>query len=177
MQCCKTQVTCFREHQSRTHGFRFPNLADLDQVRGLAHGIDQPILKRVGVNADLSLINDTVDVVVDELDRIFYRDDVATCVTVAVSHHCRLRGGLTRTGTTDEKHQTDLVHRDLLEGARWQAQFLKRRNLDIDSPGNQPHLVALLEHIDSEPADIRGSQGKVALFFCLEFSLLLVIHD
>ena len=62
-------------------------------------------LKRVGVLADLALVDQALLVLVHELDRVLDRDDVVGAVAVDVVDQRAERRGLARAGRAGDQHQ------------------------------------------------------------------------
>ena len=77
---------------------RVPHLADQDDVGILPEDHSHGRRERVGVEADLPLIDGGQVVCVQVLDRILDRHDVARTGVVDVVDHGRQRGGLARAG-------------------------------------------------------------------------------
>ena len=107
--------------ERRVERFEISNFADQDDVGILPQHAAQRLAERRRVGADLALIDVAVDVAMQELDRIFDRDDVGAAVLVDVLDHRRERRRLARAGHAGDEHQAARLHRDLLEHRRQDA--------------------------------------------------------
>ena len=76
VQRCETQVAGLRVGKCHGHGFLITDLADQNAVGRLAHCVLQRNLERLGVGADLALVDDRLPILEDEFDGIFQRQDV-----------------------------------------------------------------------------------------------------
>ncbi len=88
-----TQVAGFRECDRRFHRFSIPYFADEDHVRGLSQRVLQRVLEVHGVESDLALRDDRLFVLMDKLDRILHRDDMALMGRIPIVDHGGQRGG------------------------------------------------------------------------------------
>lgn len=77
MQGGEDQVARFRRRQCGLNGIEVAHLADEDNVRVLTQDRPQAVCVASGVFADLALVDDALIRLVDVLDRVFQRDDVA----------------------------------------------------------------------------------------------------
>ncbi|MNE38104.1 hypothetical protein D3C80_1319880 [compost metagenome] len=132
-------------------------------------------MEAAGIHADLTLVDDRLLVPVHVLHRILDGDDVAAVVAVAVVDQRRQRGGLARAGAADEQHQTALLE-DHVEQHRRQLEILEARDIQLDVARDDGYLVALLEDVDPETADVGQRDGQVHLQLALEIDPLLGIH-
>ena len=98
-------------------------------------------LPALGVDADFALRDDAVPVLVDELDRVLDRDDVAVAVLVAVAEQRRHRRRLAGARRADEHHDAALGHDDVLQHRR-QAEVVELR--DVGGDRAQHHADAAL---------------------------------
>lgn len=87
------EVSGFRKCDRGFHRFRVPDFTDEDHVRRLPQRISEGALKGEGVKAHFPLRNDRALMVVDELDGIFHRDDMAWMGGIAVVDHGGEGGG------------------------------------------------------------------------------------
>src|SRR4029453_18779569 len=98
----EAEVPCFRERNRIVHRLALAHFTDQDHVGRLAQRVLQRHLPAVAVHTHLALREDAVLVLVDELDRILDRDDVAIAVLVAVAEQRRHRSRLAAAGGADE---------------------------------------------------------------------------
>ena len=66
----------------------------------------------LGVGADLAMVDDAVDAMVLELDRILDRDNVVPPVLVGIVDNRRQRRGLAATSSTGHQDEPFLGHRE-----------------------------------------------------------------
>ena len=85
------QVAGFRRGQAGLDRLLVSHLSDQDHVRVLTQDAAQGADERFGVGADLALLDDRLAVAVQELDRVFQRDDVLGHRVVDVLDHRRER--------------------------------------------------------------------------------------
>ncbi len=62
--------------------FGVAHFADYDHIRRLPEDMPQPFMKRVGIQPDFPLIHIAGFVLVQKLDGVFYRDDIAVTLSV-----------------------------------------------------------------------------------------------
>jgi hypothetical protein len=120
----EAQVAGLGERDRVVHRLALAHFADEDHVRRLAQRVLERDLPVVGVDADFPLRDDAVPVLVDELDRVFDRDDVAVAVLVAVAEQRRHRRRLAAARRADEHHDPALGHDHVLQHRR-QPQLLE----------------------------------------------------
>src|SRR5690606_39721456 len=96
--------------------------------------------------------DDTIDVLMNILDRILDSDDMPMTILIAIADQCRHRGGFTRTGTTNENDQTTFAHDHVLQYRR-QPEIVEIGNLCGDCSQNDTDPLLLHESIDTKTAD------------------------
>jgi hypothetical protein len=114
--------------------------------------------------------------IVDELDRVLERQDVAAGVAVAVVDHRRERGRLARPCRADHQDQPVALHDQLLEHLG-HAQALDIRHIGVDVAQHQRRLAALHEGVAAKAADTAVGQREIDLAGLLELLELLVAED
>ena len=92
------QVSGLGELNAVLHRLAVADLTDQDDIGRLAQGVLQRGVPGIGVHADLAMRDDAALVLVDVLDRILDRYDVAARLLVAVADHRGQRGGFARAG-------------------------------------------------------------------------------
>ena len=88
------QVAGLRNGQGGANGFEIPHFSHQDHVRIFPQRILQGGGEGLGVGADLALIHETGLMPVNELDRIFHRDDVTLSLLVDLVDDGGQRRGL-----------------------------------------------------------------------------------
>ena len=94
--------------QRRGHGLHVPHLTDENDVRVLSHGGPQGRQVVAGVDAHLALVDHGHVVLVQDLDGVLDRQDVAGTVVVDVVDHGREGGRLPRPGRAGHQYQPAL---------------------------------------------------------------------
>ena len=89
MQGRDAQMTRLCKGNSVLHGLAIADFTNQNHIRGLAQSILQCVVPTARVDADLALINDRALVTMDEFDRVFHGDDMASTVGIAVINHGR----------------------------------------------------------------------------------------
>ena len=103
VQCGQTQMPGFRESNCAFHRFSVANFANHDHIGRFAHRIFQRFGIRVRVEANFALINDRFLVLMQKLNRIFNRQNVARGIHVTIVQHRRQRRTLARTSCANHK--------------------------------------------------------------------------
>ena len=106
MQSTKHHVTGFRRRDRRRDRFKVSHFAHEDHVRVHSQSTSQSFREAWNVNADLTLINRGMFMLVIVLDRVFQSDDVMIHVMVHPVDHRRETGRLTGTCRTCHEEQT-----------------------------------------------------------------------
>jgi len=88
------QVTRASQGDRRLHGLPIPDLTDHDNVRRLTHRALERAGIGLGIQAQLTLVDDGLFVGMQELDRLLDRDDVIGGVLVTMVDHRRDGRGL-----------------------------------------------------------------------------------
>ena len=142
------------QHDRGLHRFSIADLADQQHVRRRTHRTLQCTRIRLGIEADFALIDDRLLVRVQELDRIFDRDDVVRRVLVAIVDHRRERGRLARAGGTDHEDHAALHHHQVFENV-WQTQIVETRHIRGDIAQHHRGIAALVKDVHPEAAETR----------------------
>jgi hypothetical protein len=108
-------------------GLEIAHFTDQDHVGVLPKRPAQRLGERLGVVADLALVDDAELVLVRVLDRVFDRDDVAIAGDVDVMDHRGKRGALATPRGAGDEDQAAMLERHLLD---------HRRQLEV---ANGPH--------------------------------------
>ena len=131
-----------------------------DDVRVLPQDIFERVMKRLRVQSDFALFNDTLVVFKNKFNRVFERDDVLFEIAVDVLDHRRKRGGLAATGRPGHQHDAARGFRDqfdLLE----QTQLFKAGHVGFDVSHRQRPLAALLEQIGPKTPQAGDEIGEI----------------
>ena len=83
----KRQVTGLGDRQRRGDRLQVAHFADQDDVGVFTQRVLERGREALGVGADLALVDDAALVAVDELDRVFHRDDVTLPLLVDLVDH------------------------------------------------------------------------------------------
>ena len=108
MQGGEHQVAGLGELDGVLHGVAIANLADENDVGGLAQRVAQRGQPGVGVNTHLAMRDHAALVHVHEFDRVLDSDDMTMGLFVAIADHRGQRGGLARSGSADDDDQAAL---------------------------------------------------------------------
>ena len=81
------EVAGLGESDRSLHRLGIADLADENNVRRLAQRVLQRSLERLGVESDLSLSDDGFLMPMNELDRVFYRDNMSGFRRITVIDH------------------------------------------------------------------------------------------
>ena len=171
MQGAEDQMARAGSHQGQLDGFQVAQFAHQDDVRILAQGAAQGSGKRLGMNADFTMVNQAVLALMHEFDRIFDGDDMIAAVLVDVIHHGGERGGLARAGGAGDHDQTAVQHAELLQhvGERGVEllKVLEGENFGRNLAEDCPDAILLVEEIGAEAGDVRDlvTEVHVAGFF------------
>ena len=152
------------------------NLTDEQDVRILSQHAPQRLRKAVGIGAHLALVDAALDVAVQELDRIFDRDDVGVPVLVDVMKHRRQRRRFSGPGDSRNENQPTRHQCDPLADLG-QIELGDRFRLERHCShciGDRP---ALLIRIDAEAADAGDGEREVGFLLLREFLDVLGRHD
>jgi hypothetical protein len=115
-------------------------------------------------------------VAVDELDRIFHRDDVTLPLLVDLVDHRGERRRLARAGGTRHQHQPPRPLRKLRDHRR-KPEVLKGSHIEGNHADYEGNASALLEDVAAEPGEVLDAEGKVELVLLLETLLLVLGED
>ena len=165
------QVTRFSDRQSRGDRFQVAHFADQDYVRIFAQSVLERVRKRLGIASDLALIDDAFLMLVDELDRIFYRDDMAFSLAVDLVDHRGESGRFSGAGWPGDENQSAGLLRHLGDRTR-KSELIEGFDRERNLPDDHRHAAALLEHVAAEASETLNSEREIELVFQLEALLL-----
>ncbi len=171
MQRTEGEMASFRDCQSGLYGFQVPHFADEHYVRVLTQNGPQGMVEALRVLMDLPLIYDAGFVLMRELYRVLYGDNVLPPVCVdLVDHRGQSRGfpGPSRSCHQNEppRLRTEIVH----DG--WKAEFRKRAYLIRDESERSGQRASLHEDVSSEPTQPSDAEGEVQFLILFEAMLL-----
>jgi hypothetical protein len=170
------QVPGLRGLDRRHRGIAVTDLTDEDHVGILADDVTQRVRVRVGIDADLPLLDDREHVVVHHLDRVLDRDDVRPTMPVDVTDHRRDRGRLAGARRSGDQHQPPRCVGEARHDAR-EPQLLEGRHLAAHAPDREPYDAALAEHVHPEATHAGQRVSEVGLARLGEFVLLVLRHQ
>src|SRR6266545_127835 len=125
------EMARLRRLHRRLRGLGIAQLTDQDHVRVGAKCPPQRLAEGGGVEPHLSLIHNALLVVVEELDRVFNRDDVLATARVHVTDDCRERGRLAGAGRAGHQHQATTLLGECGDALR-KPELREARNLARD---------------------------------------------
>jgi hypothetical protein len=121
----------------------------------------------LGVEPDLALVDDAVDVLVEDLDRILDRHDVLPARAVDVVDHRCERGRLARARAAGDEDEAAVLVGEAADAGR-QAERVEGRNLRREQAKSEGHGAALPEPVDAEPGQPGRLVRDVELTVCEE---------
>ena len=124
-------------------------LADEDDVRVLAQHAAERLAEALGVEPDLALVHDAPLVAVEDLDRVFDRDDVLAALRVDVVEHRRERRRLPRARRAGDEYEAAVLLREPPD-ARRQVQLREVRDFVRDDAEHERDRAALAEAVHAE---------------------------
>ena len=136
----------------------------------------QGVLERIGMGADLALVDQALLVLVHELDRVLDRDDVILARPVDVVDHRAERGRLARTGRPGDENQP-LVQVTELQQVLREAELLGRQNLAGDHPEDGARTLPVDERIGAKAREAGNLVGEIGVVPLREFLAVAVGHD
>ena len=157
------------------HGHLVADFADHDDVGCLAHRVAQCLVKRQGVESDLALVDHTLFVGVQELDRILNRQDVAWHLRIAVIKHGGQGGRFARTRGAHDQNEPALEQDQLLQN-RWHFQVGNRGNAAFDIAHHHADFAPLHEYVEPEAPEVWHADGQVAFELGFELAHLRLVH-
>jgi|GEM_PF-3070369 len=132
--------------------------------------------EREGVRTHLTLRDVRHLIAVEELDRVFDRDDVDPPMPIDVMNQGRETGRLARSGDPGNQHQAPRLQGDLLEHLG-QEEFPERSDFVGDGPEREGERPPLLIDVGPEPPDPGNADREVRLFLFGELLDLARRHD
>src|SRR5258708_20965848 len=115
VQSGKNQVAGFGGEQRGGNGFQVAHFADQNHVGVLTQSGAQGSRKVCGIHFNFALIDETLFVAVQKLDRVFDGDQVVGAVGIDAVDHGRERSGLTGTGGSGNQNQPALLFADFVD--------------------------------------------------------------
>ena len=103
---------------SKRHGFKVAHFSDKDNVRVFAKRPLESGGKGLGMAAHFPLVDQTLLVFVDKLDRVLDREDMSLAFAINLVEHCGKCGRFTTPGRTGNKHQAFFAASELLDHPR-----------------------------------------------------------
>jgi hypothetical protein len=161
------QVARLGRHERGLNRLEVAHFADQNDVRILTQGAAQRQRERVGVYADLALVDHRFLVPMQVFDRVFDGHDVRGAGGVDFVDHRRQRGGLARPGGASYQYQAALFLRDPLEDRR-QRQVVDGGDVAGDDAEHHADGAALLEGVAAETAQTGHAVGQVHFVLFLE---------
>ena len=130
-------------------GLAVAHFADENDLRRLAQRGAQAVGVAVEIRAQLALVERALAVLVDELDRVFERNDVVRLRAVDLVEHGGKRRRLARAGGTRDEHEAGLFLADFPEDRR-QVQTVERGDDGVQFPHDHADAALLTEDVHAE---------------------------
>jgi hypothetical protein len=160
MQRPQDQMPCLGQGDGQLNRFQVTHLANQDDVRRLPEHATQGLRKRMGIAADLALVDDTLPVRVHVLNRILDRNHVYGTRTIDMVDHRGQCRGLAAAGRTCQKHQAMWPGGKLL-GYGGHTQRFECGNLKRDDPQRQRYGAPLVVYIDAKTGNALNITGGI----------------
>jgi hypothetical protein len=154
------------------------HFADQHDIGILPHRVLHPHGEIDDVLAHLALVDQTLVLGVDELDRILQRQDVLAVVRIDPVEHRRNRGRLARASHTCQQDHSLVVLAEVFHDRR-QMQPGKVGNPVADASSHQTDLAHLGQHVDTEPphlAVVIDRIGKVGAALLVKDRSMPLVH-
>ncbi len=148
-----------RRDRRRDRG-QVAHLADQDDVGVHPQGAADRLREVGHVDADLTLIDERLVVLVEILDRVLDGDDVAVHRVVDPVDHRGQARGLARARRPGHQDQAARPLDQLFDHRR-QTELLEREELVGNPPQHQPDVAALLEDGHAEPGHVAEREPEV----------------
>src|SRR3989344_1438421 len=176
VQSAEYQVTGFRCGQGQADGFQVTHLADQDDIRVFPQRRAQGFGEAAGVAVHLTLVDQALFRLVNELDWVFDGEDVVVLVAVYIVEDRRQGGRLARTGWPGHQHQAARHIGNLAEDLA-HAEVFHTQHFRRNGPEYRARTTVLVEGVNPETRHAGYFEGEVGLEEFLEILALLVVHD
>src|SRR5207248_9628396 len=138
--------------ERRLRRLRVAQLANQDRVRVLAQRAPERLAEVLGVEADLTLVDDRLLVHMQDLDRILDRDDVRLARAVDVVDDRRERRRLTRACRARDEHEPAMLLGEPLDAGR-QPEVGEARYPPRDHAERERGGAPLAKRVDTEAGE------------------------
>ncbi|MOA20624.1 hypothetical protein D3C78_1410780 [compost metagenome] len=125
---------------------------------------------------DFTLVDQAFLGVVDELDRVFHRQDVAVFGLVEVVDHGRQRGGLARAGRPGHQHQTAGLEGQVAKDLGC-VELFQRQDLAGDGAEHGRRAALLVEGVDAKACQAFDLEREIDLQHLVVDLALDIAHD
>ena len=176
VQRAEHEMAGFRGGHRHRDRLRVAQLAHEDDVGIFAHRRAHAFGERRDVRPELALDDLRELAAVDELDRIFERDDVESSRGVEVIDHRRERRRLAGAGRAGHEHHALMVIAELLDDRR-QRELVEARDVGRDRAERRADAGLLAEDVDAKPAAIGRHIGEVEVVALVEELGLVLGED
>ena len=157
----QNQVTCLRCHQCDFDRGTIAHFAHENDFRRLPQRRPQAVGIVVKILAQLALVECRLKTWMNELNRIFQRDDVDRLRLVNFIEHRRQSGGFTAAGRTGDEHEPGFLLRDLPENDG-EMKCFQGGNGGFKPTQNDRKISALPENINAKARLVAQRIAKVA---------------
>ena len=176
VQSREHQVTCFSCRQGGGDGFDIAHLTDEDHIGVLAHSRTHSRGEIIGINADFTLINHGLLVMVNDFNGIFNGHDVDFTVFIDVIDHSGHRGGLARTRRASDQDQAARLKRQRRYSFGNTKAGEGNRTVG-DSTKNQTCFTATAKRVDPKTSQARHRVRKVCFIGSCKLFAQVRTHD
>ena len=167
------EVTRLGDPQCRLDRLEIPQLPDQDHVRVFTQCGAQGRCETLCVAVQLALVDETVFVGMDVLDRVLDREDVRVPLRVDLVDHRGKRRALSAPGRPGHQHQPPGPLGQPFDHPR-EPQLPRAQDHVWDQPVDGRDRTALTEDVAPEPADPADAEGEIELVRLFEALLLAV---
>ena len=175
MQGAEGEVAGFGDAESGFDGLKVAHFADQHDVGVFAERGTQGAAEALRVLVNLTLIDQTILVGMDELDGIFDGDDVLVALAVDLIEHGGQGGGFAGAGGTGDQDQTARTIAEFGDYGR-KIELGEGFNLKGNDAEDGGDSSALIEDVGAEAGKTLESEGKIELEIFFEAMLLDVGH-
>ena len=170
------EVAGLGDGESGGDRLQIAHLTDENDVGIFAERVLEGGRERVGVSADLALVDDAALVAMDELDRIFDGDDVPLPLAVDLVDHRGEGRRFSRAGGTGDENEAARLLGHLGDGTG-ESELIEGLDRERNLPDDHRHAAALLEAVAAKAGQVLNAEGEIELVLGLEPLLLVLGED
>jgi hypothetical protein len=160
VQCGEDEVASLGGRDSEVDCFKIAHFSNQDHVRILAQDILERVGKRLRVDVQFTLIDQSNVVVMDEFDWVFDRHDMNFLGPVdTVDHRSQCRR-LARSRRSSHEYESSRPLNELIADL-WQVQILHILDFVRNHTKHGLGVLALNVHVSTEPRHSLNLQGEI----------------